>query len=88
MLEVLRRASERVFVPLTVGGGIKALTDSSGRSFSAVEVAAEYFRWAAGRDGQRICALIYIGLRLLCMRERLVYALPCCITGSLGQGKY
>ncbi|GLC37575.1 Imidazole glycerol phosphate synthase hisHF [Pleodorina starrii] len=49
MLEVLRRASERVFVPLTVGGGIKALTDSSGRSFSAVEVAAEYFRSGADK---------------------------------------
>ncbi|GIL88028.1 hypothetical protein Vretifemale_16076 [Volvox reticuliferus] len=49
MLEVLRRASERVFVPLTVGGGIKALTDSSGRSFSAAEVAAEYFRSGADK---------------------------------------
>ncbi|PNH00785.1 Imidazole glycerol phosphate synthase hisHF, chloroplastic, partial [Tetrabaena socialis] len=49
MLEVLRRASERVFVPLTVGGGIKALTDSTGRSFSAVEVAAEYFRSGADK---------------------------------------
>ncbi|PNW76928.1 hypothetical protein CHLRE_11g481500v5 [Chlamydomonas reinhardtii] len=49
MLEVLRRASERVFVPLTVGGGIKALTDSSGRTFSAVEVAAEYFRSGADK---------------------------------------
>ncbi|KXZ41596.1 hypothetical protein GPECTOR_374g159 [Gonium pectorale] len=49
MLEVLRRASERVFVPLTVGGGIKALTDSSGRSFSAVQVAAEYFRSGADK---------------------------------------
>ncbi|KAG2499823.1 hypothetical protein HYH03_002115 [Edaphochlamys debaryana] len=49
MLEVLKRASERVFVPLTVGGGIKALTDSSGRSFSAVEVAAEYFRSGADK---------------------------------------
>jgi hypothetical protein len=53
MLEVLRRASERVFVPLTVGGGIKALTDSSGRTFSAVEVAAEYFRWGEGKGKER-----------------------------------
>ncbi|GFR45822.1 hypothetical protein Agub_g7278, partial [Astrephomene gubernaculifera] len=49
MLEVLRRASERVFVPLTVGGGIKALQDASGRSFSAVDVAAEYFRSGADK---------------------------------------
>ena len=30
MLEVLRRTSERVFVPLTIGGGIRAFTDAAG----------------------------------------------------------
>jgi glutamine amidotransferase/cyclase len=48
MLEVLRRTSEKVFVPLTVGGGIRAFTDSEGRSYSALDVAAEYF--ASGAD--------------------------------------
>ena len=43
MLEVLRRTSENVFVPLTIGGGIRAFTDSEGRHYSAVDVAAEYF---------------------------------------------
>jgi glutamine amidotransferase/cyclase len=32
MLEVLRCASEKVFVPLTVGGGIRDFTDANGRS--------------------------------------------------------
>ncbi len=48
MLEVLERASEQVFVPLTIGGGIREFTDSAGRSYSALDVAARYFR--AGAD--------------------------------------
>jgi len=48
MLEVLRRTSENVFVPLTIGGGIRAFTDSEGRSYSALDVASEYF--ASGAD--------------------------------------
>ena len=51
MLEVLRRTSETVFVPLTVGGGIKAYTDGTGREFSALEVASEYFRCEGRRGG-------------------------------------
>jgi hypothetical protein len=31
MLEVLRRTSEQVFVPLTIGGGIRAFTDADGQ---------------------------------------------------------
>ena len=45
MLEVLRQASEGVFVPLTVGGGIREFTDGTGKHYSALQVAAEYFRW-------------------------------------------
>jgi glutamine amidotransferase/cyclase len=49
MLAVLEAASERVFVPLTVGGGIRHYTDpSSGKGYSALEVASRYFR--AGAD--------------------------------------
>jgi len=48
MLEVLRRTSERVFVPLTIGGGIRDFTDHDGRSYTALEVASAYFR--AGAD--------------------------------------
>lgn len=42
--QVLEQASERVFVPLTVGGGIREFTDATGRHYSALEVAAAYFR--------------------------------------------
>ncbi|MEE4241515.1 MAG: imidazole glycerol phosphate synthase subunit HisF [Desulfopila sp.] len=48
MLEVLEKTSENVFVPLTIGGGIKAFTDSEGKSYSALDVASSYFR--AGAD--------------------------------------
>jgi glutamine amidotransferase/cyclase len=49
MLEVLRRTSENVFVPLTIGGGIRGYTDSTGRRWSALDVAAEYFRSGADK---------------------------------------
>jgi glutamine amidotransferase/cyclase len=49
MLAVLRAASERVFVPLTVGGGIRDTIDGDGRAFSALAVAAEYFRNGADK---------------------------------------
>ncbi|MTW22652.1 imidazole glycerol phosphate synthase subunit HisF [Allochromatium palmeri] len=49
MLEVLKRTSERVFVPLTIGGGIRAFTDDSGRAYSALDVADEYFRSGADK---------------------------------------
>jgi glutamine amidotransferase/cyclase len=49
MLEVLRRTSERVFVPLTIGGGIRAFTDASGKHYSALDVADEYFRSGADK---------------------------------------
>ena len=49
MLEVLRRTSENVFVPLTIGGGIRDYTDSDGRRYDALEVAHEYFRSGADK---------------------------------------
>lgn len=49
MLEVLRQASENVFVPLTVGGGIRGFTDGTGKEYTALEVAAEYFRSGADK---------------------------------------
>ncbi|KAF9229220.1 hypothetical protein BS17DRAFT_722731 [Gyrodon lividus] len=48
MLAVVRAAAERVFVPLTIGGGIKDTVDPDGTKRSAVEVAGAYFR--AGAD--------------------------------------
>ena len=47
--QVLRRASEGVFVPLTVGGGIRGFTDAEGKQYSALDVAAEYFRSGADK---------------------------------------
>jgi imidazole glycerol-phosphate synthase len=49
MLEVLRQASENVFVPLTIGGGIRNFTDKYGRTYTSLEVAAEYFRSGADK---------------------------------------
>ncbi len=49
MLEVLRRTSEKVFVPLTIGGGIREFTDTEGRHYSALDVASEYFRSGADK---------------------------------------
>jgi glutamine amidotransferase/cyclase len=49
MLEVLRRTSENVFVPLTIGGGIRNYTGSDGVYYSALDVAAEYFRSGADK---------------------------------------
>ncbi len=49
MLEVLQRTSENVFVPLTIGGGIREFTDSNGREYTSLDVASEYFRSGADK---------------------------------------
>ena len=49
MLEVLRRTSEKVFVPLTIGGGIRGFTDADGHTNTALDVAGEYFRSGADK---------------------------------------
>lgn len=48
MLSVLSNAAASIFVPLTIGGGIKDSVDPDGTKHSAKEVADEYFR--AGAD--------------------------------------
>lgn len=48
MLEVLQKTSENVFVPLTIGGGIREFTDSKGIAYTSLDVASAYFR--AGAD--------------------------------------
>jgi glutamine amidotransferase/cyclase len=49
MLQVLEESSRSIFVPLTVGGGIRSYTDPvSGKTWDALEVASRYFR--AGAD--------------------------------------
>ncbi|BFZ65054.1 Histidine biosynthesis bifunctional protein hisB [Saitoella coloradoensis] len=49
MLEVLRKTSETVFVPLTIGGGIRDITDPDGTFHPAVEVAELYFKSGADK---------------------------------------
>nr|VFJ97589.1 MAG: glutamine amidotransferase / cyclase [Candidatus Kentron sp. LFY] len=49
MLDVLRITSERVFVPLTIGGGIREYTDAKGKHYSSLDVASEYFRSGADK---------------------------------------
>lgn len=49
MLKVLEETSKNVFVPLTIGGGIRDYTDETGRRYTALEVAAEYFRSGADK---------------------------------------
>lgn len=48
MLAVVRAAAETVYVPLTIGGGIKDTIDPDGTPRPALEVAGAYFR--AGAD--------------------------------------
>ena len=49
MLEILRQTSENVFVPLTIGGGIRDTTDADGTKVSALEVATLYFKSGADK---------------------------------------
>ena len=49
MLEVLKQTSQTVFVPLTIGGGIRDYIDKNGRHYSALAVANEYFRSGADK---------------------------------------
>jgi len=49
MLAVLEKTSQTVFVPLTIGGGIKDYTDHTGKTYTALDVAAQYFRSGADK---------------------------------------
>ncbi|KAJ5721142.1 histidine biosynthesis bifunctional protein hisB [Penicillium malachiteum] len=49
MLEILRRTSETVFVPLTIGGGIKDAVDTDGTHVPALDVATMYFKSGADK---------------------------------------
>ncbi|GAB5365623.1 hypothetical protein AAMO2058_001073800 [Amorphochlora amoebiformis] len=48
MLKVLEETSKNVFVPLTIGGGIRDYKDANGKMWTALDVAGAYFR--AGAD--------------------------------------
>ncbi|KAG0134075.1 hypothetical protein HOY82DRAFT_555276 [Tuber indicum] len=49
MLEILRETSKTVFVPLTIGGGIKDVIDPDGTVHPALEVATLYFKSGADK---------------------------------------
>lgn len=49
MLDVVRQSAETVFVPLTIGGGIRDTVDPDGTTRSALEVAGAYFRSGADK---------------------------------------
>lgn len=49
MMDVLKQTSKNVFVPLTIGGGIRDYTDKQGRKYTALEVATQYFRSGADK---------------------------------------
>lgn len=67
MLEVVRAAAETVFVPLTVGGGIKDTVDPDGTTRSALEVAGAYFR--SGADKVSIGSEAVIAVEEMMQRE-------------------
>lgn len=49
MLEILRRTSQTVFVPLTIGGGIRDTIDADGTLVPALQVATMYFKSGADK---------------------------------------
>lgn len=50
MLEILRQTSQSVFVPLTIGGGIRDTVDpATGKQVSALDIATMYFRSGADK---------------------------------------
>ena len=69
MLAVVLAASQEVFVPLTIGGGIKDTVDPDGTKHTALEVAGLYFR--AGADKVSIGSeAVYAVERLRANRNR------------------
>ncbi|WVQ85822.1 imidazoleglycerol phosphate synthase, cyclase subunit [Cryptococcus sp. DSM 104549] len=67
MLDVVRAAAETVFVPLTIGGGIKDTVDPDGTPRSALEVAGAYFR--SGADKVSIGSEAVLAVEALLARE-------------------
>jgi len=49
MIDVLEKTSKNVFVPLTIGGGIRDYTDINGKTYTSLDVASKYFRSGADK---------------------------------------
>jgi len=68
LLALLEEASKNIFVPLTIGGGIRDYEDAQGRKYTALQVADRYFR--AGADK------VSIGGDAVLAAERLLGGAP------------
>ncbi|WP_417912072.1 imidazole glycerol phosphate synthase subunit HisF [Candidatus Electronema sp. TJ] len=77
MLDVLRETSKQVFVPLTIGGGIRDFTDQNGKYHSALDVASEYFRSGADK--------VSIGSDAVLIVEQVLAAGKSCGLSSIEQ---
>ena len=62
MEKVLQQASRRVFVPLTIGGGIRDFTDKTGKSWTSLDIATHYFRSGADKVslGRKPCVCVCV----------------------------
>jgi len=84
MLQLLKECSKNIFVPLCVGGGIKDYEDPNGTKYTALDVAAAYFK--AGADKVAISSAVSVTLihcaANLC--SRLISVL--CFVCSVGRG--
>ncbi|MCX7965292.1 MAG: imidazole glycerol phosphate synthase subunit HisH [Syntrophorhabdaceae bacterium] len=65
MLDVLKETSKKVFVPLTIGGGITSYSDEHGNFYSSLDVATVYFRSGADK--------ISIGSDAVLIAEKFLY---------------
>ena len=83
-LYVLKSAAEKVFVPLTVGGGIRSYVDEQGQKYDACQVADAYFRAGADKVCVRSSALSILprrqvfGLDTLAKRCHVGCPIPLC----------
>ena len=86
MLAVVAQSAETVFVPLTIGGGIKDTVDPDGTRRSALDVASAYF--AAGADKVSIGSdAVFAVEELLNNKERMADArLPVSGIEAIAQG--
>lgn len=65
MLQVLKNASETIFVPLTIGGGIRGFSTKDPvtgieTEYSAVQVAEMYFQSGADKISSKFCMIIQL----------------------------
>ncbi|WRT70511.1 imidazoleglycerol phosphate synthase, cyclase subunit [Kwoniella shivajii] len=82
MLDVVRNAAETIFVPLTIGGGIKDTVDPDGTPRSALEVAGAYFR--SGADKVSIGSEAVLAVEELLSKSKNGQAEEQFLTGKTG----